>query len=73
MHPLASSPLFWIVFLIGATILTIPTLWAIWHVYHREFASVEEKKIWMALSIFFPTIGGVIYYFFGRNRGHLPS
>ena len=56
-------------FIVLAFIPIVPSFWAIWHVFHRTFASVNEKMFWLGLSVFVPVLGGLIYLVFGRKRG----
>lgn len=50
------------------TLPVIPNLWAIWHSFHAEFATQQEKMVWIAVSVFVPVLGGLIYFFWGRKR-----
>ncbi len=50
------------------TLPIIPNLWAIWHSFHAEFATHQEKMVWIAISVFVPVLGGLIYLFWGRKR-----
>ncbi|NJB66861.1 hypothetical protein GGQ74_000501 [Desulfobaculum xiamenense] len=45
------------------------SFWAIWHAFWREFPSHQEKMVWLALAVFIPFIGGIVYLVCGRNRG----
>jgi hypothetical protein len=47
----------------------VPNLWAIWHAFHREFATAAEKGAWILASVFIPVLGGIVYCFWGRKRG----
>ncbi len=49
-----------------------PNLWAIWHCFHRDFPSVNEKMIWLGLAVFVPVVGGLGYLLIGRKRGKKP-
>ncbi len=51
----------------------VPNLWSIWHVYHRDFPSVQEKMIWIGIAIFIPVFGGLGYLFFGMRRSRKPD
>ncbi len=46
----------------------VPNLWSIWHVYNRDFPSVQEKMIWIGIAIFIPVLGGLGYLLFGMRR-----
>jgi hypothetical protein len=50
------------------TLPIIPNLWAIWHIFHHDFATPVEKKGWIFLNVFLPVFGGIIYAFVGRRR-----
>lgn len=52
-----------------AAIPILPNLWSIWHIFHRDFPSSNEKMAWAMLCIFVPIVGGVIYLIWGRKRG----
>ncbi|SKA71410.1 PLDc N-terminal domain-containing protein [Desulfobaculum bizertense] len=56
---------------IGAIVLiaVLLSFWAIWHAFWRQFPSQQEKMIWLAVAVFIPFIGGIIYLLFGKNRG----
>lgn len=45
------------------------SLWSIWHAFWREFPTHQEKLIWLALAVFIPCLGGIIYALWGRKRG----
>ena len=46
----------------------LPNLWAILHIFKNDFKSGEEKMIWLALAVFIPVLGGLVYLFGGRRR-----
>ena len=46
----------------------LPNLWSIWHAFHREFPSIQEKQIWIMVATMLPLIGGLAYIFFGFRR-----
>ena len=66
MFGLSPVQLLLIVLLIVLPIL--PNLWSIWHIFHRDFATPQEKMIWLALAVFIPVLGGLTYILFGRKR-----
>ncbi|MFP4167782.1 MAG: PLDc N-terminal domain-containing protein [Desulfonatronovibrionaceae bacterium] len=47
----------------------LPNLWAIWHIFRSDFNTGQEKMIWLAVAVFMPILGGIIYIFWGRRRG----
>jgi hypothetical protein len=47
----------------------IPNLWSIQHAFYREFSTPQEKMGWIAVAVFIPVFGGLVYIFFGRTRG----
>ena len=52
-------------------LLLIPALlnlWAIWHAFYHVFDSPQERLLWMGVGIFIPVLGGLFYFFIGRNR-----
>lgn len=61
-------------FLIGALLVLpiLPNLWAIWHCFHRDFPTVNEKLTWLGIAVFIPVIGGLAYLVVGRKRGKKP-
>lgn len=61
-------------FVLGAllSLPIIPNLWGIWHCFHRDFPTVNEKMIWLGIVVFIPIIGGLAYLFVGRKRGKKP-
>ncbi len=50
------------------TLPILPNLWAIWHAFHSEFATPQEKMVWIAVSVFLPVLGGLTYLIWGRKR-----
>lgn len=46
----------------------VPNLWAIMHIFKNDFDTPQEKMIWLALAVFIPVMGGLIYLFMGRRR-----
>ncbi len=66
MFDLHASQLVLILGLLALPIL--PNLWAIWHSFHSEFATLQEKMLWIAVSVFVPVLGGLAYVFWGRKR-----
>lgn len=59
---------------LGLTALPIlPNCFAIWHSFHRQFPTSQEKMIWYFLAIFVPVLGGIIYMIWGRKRGSKES
>ncbi len=46
----------------------IPNLWAIWHIFHCDFPSTQEKMLWIAISVFLPILGGILYLIKGRKK-----
>ncbi len=57
-----------LLFLILLSLPILPNLWAIWHSFHADFATHQEKMIWIAVSVFIPVLGGLAYLFWGRKR-----
>mgnify|MGYP000882764253 CR=1 FL=1 len=54
------------------TLPILPNLWGIWHCFHRDFPTVNEKMIWLGVTVFIPVIGGLAYLIAGRKRGRKP-
>jgi hypothetical protein len=46
----------------------LPNLWAIWHLYKREFPTPQERAAWLVAQVLVPVLGGLAYILFGRNR-----
>lgn len=46
----------------------LPNLWSIRHIGTHRFAEPAQRLLWLALCIFVPCLGGLIYVFFGRSR-----
>ncbi|RQD56861.1 MAG: PLDc_N domain-containing protein [Desulfonatronovibrio sp. MSAO_Bac4] len=46
----------------------LPNLWAIMHIFKNDFDTPQEKMIWLALAVFIPVMGGLVYLFMGRRR-----
>ena len=46
----------------------IPTFWAISHISRGVFATQGQRYRWLALVVFLPPVGGIIYLFFGRKK-----
>ena len=66
MLDMPTSQLLLILVLLALPIL--PNLWAIWHSFHADFATYQEKMVWIAVSVFVPVLGGVAYVIWGRKR-----
>lgn len=66
MFDMPMSQLLLILALLSLPIL--PNLWAIWHAFHVTFPTDQEKMVWIALGVFVPVLGGLIYLFWGRKR-----
>lgn len=62
-----------LLFLVITAIPILPNLWSIWHAYNRDFPTVNEKAIWMAICVFVPVLGGLAYLIFGRPRAKRPG
>lgn len=62
------SPLLLGLICLGLLIPILPNLWAIWHAFHSDFATAEEKMSWVAAAVFLPVLGGLLYLFLGRRR-----
>jgi len=62
-------PSFMAVFFPIVLLCVIISLWGIVHAFYREFPTVNEKLIWLALVVFVPFVGGLTYLFIGRKRG----
>jgi hypothetical protein len=62
-------------FLIGSSMLFIAVgaglfvlwIWAIIDVIRSEFKDSSTKIIWVALLIFLPLLGSIIYFFIGKS------
>jgi hypothetical protein len=62
-------------FLIGSSMLFIAVgaglfvlwVWAIIDVIRSEFKDSSTKIIWVALLIFLPFLGSIIYFFIGKS------
>ncbi len=54
-------------------LLILPNFFAIWHSFHRQFPTVNEKMLWFLAAVFVPVLGGIAYIVFGRKRGRKPS
>ncbi|SDF30309.1 PLDc N-terminal domain-containing protein [Desulfovibrio legallii] len=46
----------------------IPSLWSILHIWGHEFASPQQRVLWLLLVVFVPVLGGIIYIFTGRKK-----
>lgn len=46
----------------------IINLWAIYHAMRHNFPKDGERGLWVALAIFLPILGGVLYFIFGFRR-----
>ena len=62
------SPVVIALIIVGLIIPILPNLWAIWNAFHSEFATTEEKMTWVAVAVFLPVLGGLLYLFWGRRR-----
>ena len=64
----ALSPERLVLVLILLAIPILPNLWSIWHAFHRDFPTVQEKMSWISVAVFVPVLGGIAYLFLGRPR-----
>lgn len=48
----------------------LPNLWAIWHIFRYDFNTPQEKMAWLAVAVFLPVLGGIVYLLWGRRRAH---
>lgn len=46
----------------------LPTFWSIWDIWSHSFVSYNRKMAWLALAVFVPVLGGIIYILFGRKE-----
>ncbi|MFO8032924.1 MAG: PLDc N-terminal domain-containing protein [Desulfohalobiaceae bacterium] len=46
----------------------LPNLLAIWHIFHCDFPTAQEKMAWLLAAMFLPVLGGIIYGLLGRKR-----
>jgi hypothetical protein len=46
----------------------VPALWSIWHIFHHEFRSPQEKMAWLGVAVFIPVLGGLAYILWGRKH-----
>lgn len=51
-----------------ALIPMLPSFWSIWHIWDHEFQSPQQRALWLALAVFLPVLGGIIYIFTGRKK-----
>ncbi len=70
---LSLSPIELVLALVLLAIPILPNLWSIWHAFHRDFPTVQEKMIWISVAVFIPVLGGVAYILFGRPRSRKPG
>lgn len=43
-------------------------LWGIVHAFRHAFPVPAERVLWIALCVFIPLLGGVVYLVFGMRR-----
>lgn len=55
--------------LVFSFICIMISFWAIWHAYWREFATPQERLMWLGAIIFIPFAGVFAYLIWGMNRG----
>lgn len=46
----------------------LPTFWSILHIWGHEFATPQQRALWLVLVVFVPVAGGLIYIFTGRRK-----
>ncbi|MBQ9407050.1 MAG: PLDc N-terminal domain-containing protein [Desulfovibrio sp.] len=46
----------------------LPTFWSILHVWKHEFATPQERALWLVLVVFLPVLGGLVYLVSGRKK-----
>lgn len=46
----------------------LPNLWSIRDVWNHSFKDYSVKITWLAIAVFLPVIGGLLYIFIGRRQ-----
>lgn len=46
----------------------IPSLWSILHIWGHEFASPQQRVLWLLLVVFVPVLGGHHLYFYRSQK-----
>ncbi|MDR1857228.1 MAG: PLDc N-terminal domain-containing protein [Desulfovibrio sp.] len=44
------------------------SFWCIWDIWSHAFPSVQRQAFWLALVVFLPVVGGVVYICRGRRQ-----
>lgn len=53
---------------LAALLPMLPSFWSIWHIWDHEFATPQQRALWLVLVVFLPVLGGIIYIFAGRGK-----
>ena len=64
---------FWLVIGFFALATTIFWIVELVDVMRREFADSNTKLIWALVILLSHFVGSVVYYFVGRQQGHIPA
>ncbi len=56
-----------LVFLLGGILFLILFISALVSIAQHESASGTEKAIWIAISLFFPVLGPILWFLIGKN------
>ncbi|WP_319466742.1 PLDc N-terminal domain-containing protein [uncultured Pseudodesulfovibrio sp.] len=59
----------WIVIISLVAVCFSFSAWSILDAWKRNFESVNEKVLWIQISIFIPILGSLAYLALGRKRG----
>ncbi len=59
----------WIVVISLVVVCFSFSAWTILDTWKRDFESVNEKVLWIQISIFIPILGSLAYLSLGRKRG----
>lgn len=51
-----------------ALIPMLPTFWSIAHIWGHEFATPQQRALWLVFVVFVPVLGGLAYVFAGRRK-----
>lgn len=64
---------FWIVAGVIGLAATIFWIVELVDVMRREFADATVKLVWVLVILFGHFVGSIVYYFVGRQQGHIPG
>ncbi len=59
----------WIIIVVAVAVCFSFSAWTILDAWKRDFASTNEKVLWIQICTFIPILGSLAYVVIGKKRG----